>query len=193
MISLSKKLRSSWYRAKSLKAVEVDAISKIDHRSPVVTLSSVPARIDSIGPTVYSLLKQKLKPKKIVINLGKDFFVDKKVPEFLLDLDIIRINFVEKDTGPATKFLPTICSEPKDQVIVVVDDDMFYSDGLLDGLVSASELDESSAFCVNGCRIKSNYLNAQCIICDTSIQMNPITNKSKYLNQIFTTHIFNDS
>lgn len=152
-MSLSKKIRSFLYSAKDLKKMDEICGAKRAANSPIVTLTTVPKRIKNIKPTIYSLLAQDLKPKLIVLNLSYDLFPQVQVPRELFELKNLKINMVEKDFGPATKFFYTLKESYPDERIIVVDDDMYYSSDLISTLVLSSEQNPDAAFCINGLRL----------------------------------------
>ncbi|HIJ81041.1 MAG TPA: hypothetical protein HPP76_04980 [Desulfuromonadales bacterium] len=119
---------------------------------PVVSLTSVPRRIQLIKPTIVSLLKQKLKPKKIEINLGEDLFRGYNIPDFLHGMESVEVHWQQQDCGPATKLIATLERyRGSSEMIVVVDDDMYYSDELLGSLVRCDrEAGGKRVFCING-------------------------------------------
>lgn len=127
-------------------------------RSPIVSMTTVPSRIDQIKPTLVSLLRQSLPPKEIHINIGQDYFErkGKSVPDFLKSLSIVKVCYTPIDRGPCTKFIPTLERlQGKDELIVVVDDDMYYAPDLLEVLVSADQDPQMNpnrlaVFCING-------------------------------------------
>lgn len=152
-MSLSKKIRSFLYSAKDLRKMDEICSAKKTANSPIITLTTVPKRIENIKPTIYSLLAQDLKPKLIILNLSYDLFPRVQVPKELFELKNLKINMVEKDFGPATKFFYTLRESPPEERVIVVDDDMYYSNDLTSTLVLCSEQSPDAAFCVNGLRL----------------------------------------
>src|SRR5215475_3091965 len=99
-------------------------------RRVVVSLSTVPSRINNLRATIHSLLKQTRPPDEIILAVPK-FSIREElpyvVPEYVLRLPRLRILRSEKDWGPATKFIPLVREELAggrgDTVVMVVDDD----------------------------------------------------------------------
>lgn len=113
-------------------------------RGPIISLTTSPARIESIQKTLESLLHQTLAPEKIVLNLphvykrsGTKFM---QIPRYITDNPKIHVNFTE-DIGPATKILPTIELEKLDPeaLILSVDDDHYYPPEFLKVFVDTME------------------------------------------------------
>jgi len=113
----------------------------------VVTLSTIPDRIELIGPTLASLLTQTLDADEIAINIpwksrkGLEY----EIPDWLTSLTRyrsstnVKIYRVEVDEGPATKLLPTLRRENNDTMIIAVDDDVIYNSRTVAKLVSRYE------------------------------------------------------
>ena len=100
----------------------------------IVSLTSYPARIDTVYQTVESILNQTLAPHKVVLYLGMDRFPKKEqnLPANLLKLrsDRFEIHFVEKDLRSYTKLIPALREFP-DDIIVTADDDIVYPENWL--------------------------------------------------------------
>lgn len=101
-----------------------------DRRSDiVVSLTSIPSRIDSIDDTLKSLMSQSRQPARIVLNVPKFSRREQVayvVPERLRRLKALDIRECDEDWGPATKIIPTLLAEAPDQPILIVDDDRIY-------------------------------------------------------------------
>jgi len=94
----------------------------------IVSLTSFPARIAEVHFCIYSLLTQSLKPDVVVLWLGTDKFPNRErdLPDSLLKLrdNGLTIKWC-KDIKSYTKLLPALKEYP-DDVIITVDDDVFY-------------------------------------------------------------------
>ncbi|MBC7753375.1 MAG: hypothetical protein H7Z71_03995 [Moraxellaceae bacterium] len=163
-MSLTKRLRFHFYNMFDLASLEDKAISHQANYTdlPIVSLTTVPKRIQYLKPTLVSLLKQSIPPKEIQINLGEDFFTGTEIPEFLKNLKMVKIQWIEKDLGPATKYIPTLERyKNTNQLVVIVDDDMYYSDRLIKDLITAEKKsDGKKVFCVNGFKVPSDFQSA---------------------------------
>jgi len=95
----------------------------------IISLTTIPSRINLIEPVIISLLDQIYSPKMIYLNLPKKYNrFDTKIiiPKFLKKYDKVKIFYMEEDYGPATKFMGALLN-PKilcDDIIVVTDDDI---------------------------------------------------------------------
>jgi len=166
-MSLGKRLRHRYYELFDLRRLEQRAQGlHQQHRGgdelPVVSLTTVPQRIGQMKPTLVSLLRQTLPPKEIRINLGRDLFRDTPLPSFLDGLALVRVHWVERDVGPATKYIPTLERfAGTRQLIVIVDDDMYYGDRLLADLVAAERASNGAkVYCANGFNVPANLQSA---------------------------------
>lgn len=95
----------------------------------VVSLTTSPKRINSIEPTINTILQGSMLPDMIYLNVPHVFKRDhstyKEFPSFL-DNPLITINRCE-DIGPATKILSSIHLEHHpDTIYVSIDDDQYY-------------------------------------------------------------------
>ncbi len=94
----------------------------------VVSLTSYGKRLNEIQYTLYSILKQSHRPKKIILNISKDHFpkTEDELPISLRKLLKfgIEINWT-KDIKSFTKLIPTLVKYPN-EIIVTADDDIYY-------------------------------------------------------------------
>ncbi|PYE82140.1 hypothetical protein DFQ11_102721 [Winogradskyella epiphytica] len=136
------------YKTVSINSLEVDDASTI-----IVSLTSFPGRIDVVYLAIRSILNQTLKPKKIVLWLGKDQFPlgEEELPQALLELIPLGldIEFCE-DIGAHTKYYYAFQKYP-DNLIVTVDDDIIYPTQMLSRLM---ETHHKHPHCVVANRIR---------------------------------------
>ena len=97
-------------------------------RNIVVSLTSYPARMPEVHYALFSLLKQSLKPNKIILWLGEEQFPNREhdIPEKTLALQKngLEIRWT-KDIKSYKKLVPALREYP-DAVIVTADDDLLY-------------------------------------------------------------------
>jgi len=148
-LTISKNIRQYYYSLFDLLKLDKNGG---DPNGPVVSLTTVPHRIDNIKPTLVSLLRQTVKPKRIEINLSEELFAGRKIPMSLLNLENVKICWQKKDYGPATKLIATIERyQTQNERIVIVDDDMYYSKDMISDLMAADmKADGKHVFCING-------------------------------------------
>ncbi len=99
----------------------------------IVSFSTLPDRIQQLGPTMRCLLEQTRPPDEIVLALPAFSLrqqCDYVVPQYLAEFPRLRILHCEKDWGPATKCIPVIQEEKRagreETLVMVVDDDRVY-------------------------------------------------------------------
>ena len=107
----------------------------------IVSLTSYPARINTVNQTIKSLLEQTVLPEKILLWLSEDNFPKKEseLPQELLDLQEnpkFEIRFVSGDLKPHKKYFYAMQEYPE-HCIIVLDDDVIYDKTLVSRLISA--------------------------------------------------------
>ena len=96
--------------------------------SLVVTLSSIPPRFAGLGPTLKSLLRQKVRPDEVRLYLPRRY---RRFPDWDGSLpavpDGVRICTTDEDMGPATKILPAVRDfRGREVELLLCDDDRIY-------------------------------------------------------------------
>lgn len=124
-----------------------------------VSLTSYGKRVENSSPyAIYSILKQTVLPDRIVLNLGKKTWDGDNLPTLLKKLERVgvTVQFVD-DIGPHTKLLPTLSRYP-DDVIITVDDDVYYEPDTIEELLNAyQQSDGKTVICRAGkCLIQDN-------------------------------------
>ena len=100
----------------------------------IISLSSLPDRIENLRPTLDCLLRQTRLPDEIVLVVP-EFSVRQRrpyiIPGYLAQYSRVRIVRCNQDWGPATKFIPVMQEELAagrgDTLVMVVDDDRIYA------------------------------------------------------------------
>ena len=122
----------------------------------IVSLTTYPARMYDIHYTIYSLLKQNLKPNKIILWLGEEQFTnrDKDLPKNLLELKKhgLIIKYTE-DIKQFKKLIPSLKEYPN-SIIVTADDDIFYPQDWLEKLYNCWKNHKDCIVCHRAHRIK---------------------------------------
>ncbi len=109
-----------------------------DKRTPkiIVSLTSFPERMYEIHYTLYSLLTQKVKPDEVVLWLAEEQFPngEQDIPEVVLNMkkNGLTIKWCN-DLRSYKKLIPSLKEFP-DDIIVVVDDDVYYPNDWLEKL-----------------------------------------------------------
>ena len=135
----------------------------LDNRRVIVSLSTVPDRINNLRPTIRSLLKQTRPPDEIVLAIPEFSVRERRpyvVPKYLLRLPRIRVLHCPEDWGPATKFIGVIQDElaaaRENTLIMVVDDDRLYPRDALETYLYYNEQLPDAALCFRGAAMPSS-------------------------------------
>lgn len=115
----------------------------------IVTMTTLPARIDQIRPVLESLIAQSAPAAEIRIYCPRESWRERRAysrPAFLDRMPSVRVVDIEVDYGPATKVIPAVVAaladgapvDERDALLVVVDDDTLYPPRLLETLAAWS-------------------------------------------------------
>ena len=102
----------------------------------IVSLTTFPARINTVYKTISTLLQQTVKPDKVVLWLAEEQFPEKNLPENLTNLEQygLVIKWCE-DIKSFKKLIPSLREFPED-IIITADDDIFYPANFVESLYS---------------------------------------------------------
>ncbi|MFP3043044.1 glycosyltransferase [Treponema primitia] len=105
----------------------------------ILSFTSFPARLQFIEYTLFSIIQQTIRPKKIILWLSSDEFPkrEKSIPENVLRYKPFnfKIQFVEKNFRSYKKLIYSLEKYP-DDIIVTFDDDIYYKPDWLEKLYS---------------------------------------------------------
>lgn len=123
-----------------LNATKTEKESIVPDIDVIVSLTSFPARINSVHFTIQSLLNQSYLPKQIILWLANEQFpnAEKELPEELLKLQDGGIFIIKwcDDLRPHKKYYYAM-QEYADMPIITVDDDVIYSENTVQQLVES--------------------------------------------------------
>ena len=135
---------------------------KSDDPRVIVSLSTVPDRINNLGPTIRALLEQTRPPDEIVLAIPEFSIREQRryvVPKHISRLPRVRVLHCPEDWGPATKFIGAIqdelAAERENTLIMVVDDDRIYPRDALETYLHYSEQLPNAALCFRGAAMPS--------------------------------------
>lgn len=117
----------------------------------VVSLTSFPARIDRLWLVIETLLRQTYKPDMIVLWLSKEQFSSlEMLPTNLLKLQArgLQIELRNEDLKSHKKYYYALQEYPND-IMITVDDDVFYNTHLIAHLVECYNLFPDCICCTN--------------------------------------------
>lgn len=112
----------------------------------IFSMTTIPKRFASIEKTLLTLLKQKLQPEKIILNIPKKYNVRFETSIGSQQIENLKsrissekliINMIDTDYGPGTKLLGLFSNNVVDLTdentyIVLVDDDLLYRSYMLE-------------------------------------------------------------
>ncbi|MDQ0595111.1 hypothetical protein QFZ37_003480 [Chryseobacterium ginsenosidimutans] len=106
----------------------------------IVSITTFPERISKIWIVIECMLRQTLLPNKIILWLSKEQFPNEMndIPKKLLKYyhnNQIEINFVDDDLRSHKKYYYAFQEYP-DDLIITIDDDIFYPSNIIEDLIS---------------------------------------------------------
>lgn len=110
---------------------------ELNRKRLIVSLTSFPLRIDKVWLVIETILRQKMKPDKLILWLSKEQFDGIKALPNKLKNQIKRgleIKFVDGDILSHKKYYYAMKVFP-DDLIITIDDDIFYKDNLLETMI----------------------------------------------------------
>ena len=126
----------------------------------IVSLTSFPAAIPYAVSAIQSILNGSVKPDKLVLYLMASQFPEGKIPPELQEMmdknSIFEVLFYDEDIRSYTKLIPALKDFPND-VIVTIDDDVFYHKNMLRGLLRSHKRYPDA---IIGHRVRHLKLNA---------------------------------
>lgn len=122
----------------------------VEKRNPqlIISLTSFPARINVVAKTINTLLRQTVKPDKLILWLADSQFPNKEkdLPAELLKLVNygLEIRWTE-DLRSYKKLVPALRDFPND-IIVTADDDLYYQEDWLESLYNEYLKDKKNIY-----------------------------------------------
>lgn len=159
-------LVAAWWDERRLRAVSPEQLDEFCAANPrrsglVVSLTTIPSRIEALAPTLKSLLRQTAAPDQIRLCVpawSEREKCDCPVPAWIAALRGVTVVRVE-DQGPATKFLSTLGTVAPDQAVVVVDDDRVYHARLLETYAELAARRPDAAITAAGWRVPGDLVD----------------------------------
>ncbi len=103
----------------------------------IVSLTTIPERINDAALVIGIMLCQTLKPDKIQLYLGKSRFAGVELPQLLREQRKMGVEiFCVEDLKPHTKYFYALQKYPKD-IVITVDDDILYGENLIENLMDS--------------------------------------------------------
>lgn len=114
-------------------------IDKTPNSNVIVSLTTIPSRIDKIWITIESIMNQSIKPDKIILWLGIELFKNVSLPKEIINLQSrgLEVRFCE-DLFCHTKYYYTL-KENIEADIITIDDDIIYPKNMIKNMIKYSE------------------------------------------------------
>ena len=125
------------------------------YKDLVVSFTSFPARIDNVWQVVECMLRQTIKPDKIVLWLSKEQFPDvNSLPETLRERieDVFEVRFVDGDIRSHKKYYYA-AKEFRDKMVFLIDDDIYYPTDIIEKSLKVFQDNKKTVVCNYGRKI----------------------------------------
>lgn len=125
-------------------------------RKVIISMTSIPSRIDKVWITMESLLRQTYKPDKILLWLARDEFQNVQLPSKLTEQTSRGVEIKYCDNIKSYKKFYFTAKEYSNDYIVVVDDDVIYAENMLKELIQTYRKNKGCVICH-----RSHYIKIQ--------------------------------
>ncbi len=134
---------------------------KTREKKIIVSLTTFPARIESVGYAIKSLFNQTVKPDRIVLWLAKEQFDGIELPKLLKSLceKGLEIRFC-KDLRSHKKYYYALQEQQSDELVITYDDDLIYPEDSIERLLKLHKKYPNCIVCnrAQKCTRKNNLL-----------------------------------
>lgn len=115
-------------------------ISQVRNRKLICSLTSFPTRVDEVWLSIETIFRQTVKADMIILWLSRDQFKDMQLPQSLLNCirKGLTVRWVDGDLRSHKKYY-YVLQEYKDANVVLLDDDLYYPDKLLENLIKMAQ------------------------------------------------------
>jgi hypothetical protein len=163
-------------RHSDLGALDRASAANPNRADIVVTLTTLPGRIERIDLTVKSLLRQSVSPAAIRINIPHASRRERRayqIPAWLQQLRSVQIVRCE-DFGPSTKLIPTLLDACPEQRLLVVDDDRIYHPHFIEQMVASADAHPDAAVAGSGWDAPSDLIDRPSTLIATLLGRPPV-------------------
>lgn len=135
MVRILTRLMPDYYR-KSMHAFDNGLNTQERQEKVILSVTSFPARMETLWMCMESLLRQTYKPDKILLWLSRTQFGEIELPETLTALCKrgLEIRWVDEDLRSHKKYYYAL-QEFSDHLVVTFDDDVYYPRDVLESLM----------------------------------------------------------
>ncbi|MEQ8905493.1 hypothetical protein [Ekhidna sp.] len=179
-------------KKKSVADLDEDWVKAKIKSDIIISLTTIPERIDSIELTIKSLLYQKKQSARIHLNIPYVSFRNQKeyvIPEWLKSLKSVNIVRIEEDFGPASKFIPSLKKLEPDQPILVVDDDNIYPPNYVKDFDEAGKEHPDIILAASGWRVPDDLIDKSTTLLSNIKRIPPTPLPGTRINHLFRTDI----
>lgn len=130
--------------------------SKNGDKKVIISLTTIPSRLDKVWMTTESLLRQLRRPDKIILWLAEDEFKEIEMPKVLRMQQKrgLEIRYC-KDIKSYKKFYYTMLENPNDYILVV-DDDFIYSEKLVSEMLAVNSYYPECIVCNRAHKVRAD-------------------------------------
>ncbi len=191
--NLKNKLLRFFGRDYELNQDELNSIIAVDlsnlqykKENFIVSLTTFPARMHTIKYTLYSIFMQNVQPKKVILSLSSEEFIDKVLPNEILEFQKygLEILWSDKNLRQYNKIIPVL-EKYSGEVIITLDDDIFYPQDLLKGLFEAHLRDKDIIWTQRARMINYNDRKISSFSTWKLIKKNDVKNQEKPAFNLF--------
>ena len=141
-----------WLRRCDLGVLDRACASNPRRADVIVTLTTLPSRIDRIDLTLKSLMRQTVSPQTIRLNVPRSSRREGtayQIPAWLRERQSVRVERCD-DLGPSTKLIPSLLDAMPDQRLLVVDDDRVYHPHFIEQMIARADAHPDVAIAASG-------------------------------------------
>jgi hypothetical protein len=141
-----------WLRHCDLAALDRTTAANPNRADVIMTLTTLPSRIQRIDATLKSLLRQTVSPAAIHVNVPRTSRREQapyRIPAWLECLHTVRVVRCE-DFGPSTKLIPALLEADPEQRLLVVDDDRIYHPHFVEQMIAVADAHPDAAVAGSG-------------------------------------------
>lgn len=145
---LAKMMNAVWPIYCKVIPIRRDFTKKTRQKKVIVSLTSFPARFNTLHLCIQSILRQSYTPDLVVLWLVKEECEGMQLPEELLELKKygLEIKYSDINLRPHNKFIFS-AQEFSDSIIITMDDDVIYSSDTIEKLIKGYEEHTDCVIC----------------------------------------------
>lgn len=123
-------------------------------RRIIVSLTTIPSRLGSVQISLDCILRQTVKPDRIILNLGRELFEGIPLPKGFRGLEKrgVEIRYVPY-LCPHTKYFYTLQEFP-DDIVITIDDDVIYRKTVIEALMACYRRHPSAVSCLRAHKMR---------------------------------------